>query len=471
MASLYSYAWKHTKRDQLWMLIVVAVSIPALFFSLNLPKLIVNGPIQGQGFERGMSTQTYLGISLPDWLPLGGGISLFDGFTLDRLTALYVLSGLFLLMVVVNGWFKLYLNTYKGRLGERMLRRMRFEFVDLVLRFPILRFRQLRSPEIASMIKDELEPIGGFVGEAVVTPVYLISQVLTAIVFIFVQSISLGMVAMAVMLVQMVLIPRMRRRLLVLGRQRQLTARMFAGRVGEIVEGISSVHTNDTSNYERAGVAQELGQIFLIRFDIYQWKFLVKFLNNFLSQVTPFIFYLFGGYFAISGQLDIGQLVAVIAAYKDLPSPLKDLIDWDQSRLDVTVKYEQVVEQFDVDNIAEDSLQVPVMEPVPRLQSGFVLTNLGANDDSDGRLFEQVTLELPLGERVAVVSGIGEGAENVAEVLARLRPADIGQITLAGEPLGKLSESVTGRRVGYVDAVTYFPRATLRDSLLYGLRH
>ena len=471
MASLYKYAWKHTKRDQLWMLFVVALSIPALFFSLNLPKLIVNGPIQGQGFERGMSTQTYLGISLPDWLPLGGGLSLFDGFTLDRLTALYVLSGLFLLMVIVNGWFKLYLNTYKGRLGERMLRRMRFEFVDLVLRFPILRFRQLRSPEVASMIKDELEPIGGFIGEAFVTPVYLISQVLTAIVFIFVQSVSLGMVAMAVMVVQIVLIPRMRRRLLVLGRQRQLTARMFAGRVGEIVEGIASVHTNDTSNYERAGVADELGRIFLIRFDIYQWKFLVKFLNNFLSQVTPFIFYLFGGYFAIRGQLDIGQLVAVIAAYKDLPSPLKDLIDWDQSRLDVTVKYEQVVEQFDVDNIADDVLQKPVMERIPALAGGYALTNVGANDDSDGRLFEQVTLDLPLTERVAVVSGIGEGAENVAEVLARLRPADIGQILLAGEPLGKLPEAVTGRRVAYVEAVTYFPRATLRDSLLYGLRH
>ena len=43
------------------------------------------------------------------------------------------------------------------------------------------------------------------------------------------------------------------------------------------------------------------------------------------------------------GRLDIGQLVAVISAYKDLPSPIKDLIDWDQQRLDVQVKYAQVV--------------------------------------------------------------------------------------------------------------------------------
>ena len=57
---------------------------------------------------------------------------------------------------------------------------------------------------------------------------------------------------------------------------------------------------------------------------------MVKFINNFLAQVTPFLFYVIGGYLALQGRLDIGQLVAVIAAYKDLPGPMKELIDWDQ---------------------------------------------------------------------------------------------------------------------------------------------
>jgi hypothetical protein len=58
-----------------------------------------------------------------------------------------------------------------------------------------------------------------------------------------------------------------------------------------------------------------------------------------------------GGYLVIKGSLDIGTLVAVIAAYKDLPSPIKELIDWDQQRMDVQIKYTQVVEQFSVDDL------------------------------------------------------------------------------------------------------------------------
>ena len=149
---------------------------------------------------------------------------------------------------------------------------------------------------------------------------------------------------------QGVLIPRMRRRLIVLGRERQITARELAGRVGEIVDGIADdPHPRHVELRARRHVATGWRSIFHIRFDLYQWKFLVKFLNNFLAQVTPFLFYSIGGYQALKGSLDIGQLVAVIAAYKDLPGPMKELIDWDQARQDVQVKYQQVVEQFTVD--------------------------------------------------------------------------------------------------------------------------
>ena len=83
---------------------------------------------------------------------------------------------------------------------------------------------------------------------------------------------------------------------------------------------MAEIHAHGTSNYERAEFSDRLGRLFRLRFEFYQRKFFIKFLNNFLSQMTPFIFYSIGGYLVIVGRLDIGALVAVIAAYKDLPS-------------------------------------------------------------------------------------------------------------------------------------------------------
>ena len=467
--SLARYIWSNTRLQQLWILTVVAVSMIPYFLSFDLPKQIVNGPIQGSGFEGQGATQTFMRLVFT--LPVIGEVEFFKGVQLDRLQMLMGLSLVFLALVVLNGLFKFYINTYKGRLGERMLRRIRFELIDRVLRFPPSHFKRVKSAEIATMIKDEVEPMGGFTGDAFVSPALLGGQALTALAFIIVQNFWLGMIAAAIVGVQAIVIPRMRKRLLELGRQRQLTARELSGRVGEIVDGIGTIHGNDTSNFERADIATRLGLIFSIRYDLYQWKFLVKFLNNFLAQVTPFLFYAIGGYLALQGRLDIGQLVAVISAYKDLPGPLKELIDWDQMRQDVQVKYQQVYEQFNVEPLIDGKIQDISPEAIGALTAPLVITNLTVSDDSGARLVDHVSVEIKPNETVAVVGPNSSGAEAFAEALGRLVWPDSGRVTIDGKDLLDLPESITGRRISYASADSYFFHGTLRDNLLYGLKH
>ncbi len=463
---LFTYLWRHSRAEQYRVMLVVFLSLPFYYLLLDLPKLIVNGPIQGKGFEDGSAT--YFGITLPDWL---SGATLFDGITYSQLEALFVLSGLFLGLVIINGLFKLRINTLKGRMGERLLRRLRYDLVDRVLRFPPSQFRKTKPAEVASMVKDEVEPIGGFIGEAIATPLFLGGQAATALLFILIQSPWLGMVAFAVVLIQGIIIPRMRRPILALGRKRQLQARELAGRVAEICEGAADIRALDTSNHERADVSQRLGSIFDIRFEIYQRKFFVKFLNNFLAQVTPFIFYSVGGYLAIMGELSIGQLVAVIAAYKDLPSPIKDLIDWDLQRHDVQIKYEQVVEQFQPDGLAGPELQAPAEGGVARLAGEVKIIHATAMDDSGTRLVDSVSFSFPLSAHVALTGPLGGGKEAAAAMLARQIVPRSGSIEVGGIALADAPESVTGRRITYVTHDSWLMPQSIRDNLLYGLRN
>ncbi|MGE6740464.1 ABC transporter transmembrane domain-containing protein [Allorhizobium pseudoryzae] len=467
--SLTRYIWVNTYKQQLWILLVVAASMIPYFLSFDLPKRIVNGPIQGDGFGAPDATQLFMPIAFD--LPLIGHIQLFDGVELDRVQMLMALSGVFLGLVVLNGLFKFYINTYKGRLGERMLRRIRFELLDRVLRFPPSHFKRVRAAEIATMVKDEVEPLGGFTGDAFVQPALLGGQALTALAFILMQNFWLGMIAFAIVMVQAIIIPRMRKRLLILGRERQLTARELSGRVSEIVDGIHTIRGHDTSNLERADIADRLGRIFAIRYDLYQWKFLVKFINNFLAQVTPFLFYAIGGYLALQGRIDIGQLVAVIAAYKDLPGPLKELIDWDQARQDVQIKYAQVSEQFDVDGLSDRTIQEVFREPVPRLLSPLVITGLVLTDDSNAPILHHVSLEIAPDETVAILGDPGSGGDALAEALGRIVWPASGEITIDGKDIRKVPEAITGRRISYVSSDTYFFHGTLRDNLLYVLKH
>jgi putative ABC transport system ATP-binding protein len=469
--SLLRYIWKHSRRDQLWMLFIILLSMPTYFLSLDLPKRIVNGPIQGTGFENPDDTAFFLTtyLPLPGWLT--EPIQLFEGFELDRISYLFALSLAFLTLVGANGLFKLYINTYKGRMGERLMRRLRYELFDRVLRYPLSRFRRTKPSEISSMIKDEVEPMGEFIGDAYTLPLFLGGQALTGLAFIMLQNLYLGLVTLVVVLFQAWLVPRLRRRLIVLGKLRQIEARKLAGRIGEVVEGIKDAHANDTTNYERSIITGTLGRLFFIRFELFQRKFSVKFINNMLIQFLAFIFYAAGGYLAIRGTLDIGQLVAVIAAYKDLPDPIRGLIDYDQRRLTVEVRYNQIIEQFAADEIQDAKTQEPPTETVPPLRQGFDIYNLQLIDETGSKLIERATAKIDVGETVAVIGSVNSGATHFTEVVARLWRPSSGRLDLDGKALTDLPEYVTGQRLAYLDGDTYLPQSTIFEAITYVLKN
>src|SRR2546421_4541530 len=451
--SLFGFIIRYSKRDQLLIVPLVIASMVVYYLSLDLPKTIINQAIQGVGFPHDDSVRRLLGMDL------------------ERLPYLLALSAAFLALIVANGWLKFQINTMKGWMGERMLRRLRYALFDYILRFPLTRFRRVKAAEMATMVKDEVEPLGGFIGEALITPLFLGGQALTAMAFILYQHWVLGMIALGIVLVEAVLIPRLRRRLLVLGRERQLTARALAGRIAECVDGAAEIHANDTSNYERAEISARLGRIFRIRFELYQRKFMVKFLNNFLAQVTPFLFYTLGGYLVITGKLDIGALVAVIAAYKDLPAPVKELIDWDQQRMDVEIKYGQVVEQFAAEEVAPAELQAPLEAPELPREGRLKAAGVSLADDGGTRVVDEVSFECALSDHVAIVGRQAGGASELAQMLARLVPPTNGTIEMGGIDVTRAPEAVTGRALAYVGSPADLFPGTGRDNLLYGPQH
>ncbi len=469
---LFKYIWKHSKTDQIKILFLVLASMPFYFLSLDLPKSIINRAVDSQNFADINSTLSFMRFELPFGEEIfGHPIILIEGFDLTQISLLFALCFSFLCLVLVNGLFKFVINTLKGQLGERMLRRLRFELTDRILRFPVMHSRRVKQAEIATMLKDEVEPLGGFIGDAIVTPFFLGGQALTALIFIMVQNVWLGIVAMSIVLVQAFLIPKLRRRILDLGRQRQMTARALAGRVSELVEGAVEIQSHDTSNYERAEISSRLGKIFKIRYEIYQRKFFVKFLNNLLAQITPFIFYLGGGYLVITGQFEIGTLVAVLAAYKDLPPPIKDLINWDQQRNDVQIKYEQVAEQFQPNGMIDSEMQRLEEKHSPPLEGDIVVSNLGLVDENENKLLEGINFTVGVNKKIAVVGNASSGKEYLGLLLANLVKSSSGSMKIGGKPMVQLPSAITGRRISYVSSEAYLFPLSVMDNLFYGLRN
>lgn len=300
---IFGYLLRQTRRSQLWLLLGAVLSLPVLYATLELPKLIINNAIDSGHFP-----------------------ARFGGFLLSQSEFLFILCFLFLTAVLVNGSLKYLVNLYTGRVAEAVVRRLRLT----VHREWRRRGRPGGPAQLIPVVAQEVEPVGGFAGEAFVLPVLQGGTFLTILTFMLVQDPILGAAAVTLLPLQLMLIPRLQRRVNALGRERVQEVRRLGTLIGnDESSGLGTVH-------------ESFRRIQAIRFEIYKRKFFMKGLSNFISHMTPFFFYTIGGYLVIEGKLSFGALVAVLVAYKDFSAPLRELFRYYQTMEDVRVRYEEL---------------------------------------------------------------------------------------------------------------------------------
>ncbi len=447
--TLFRFICRYSLKQQIAIVVWTLISFPFLYYSLDLPKTIVNESIQGKTWPL-----TIL------------------GFEFEQLEHLLALSCSYLVLVLINGAFKYFLNVYKGRVGERMNRRLRFALYERILRFPNSHFRKTPPGQLVPMITAEVEPLGGFIGDSFAVPAFQGGTLLVILTFMCLQDPILGIAAVALYPVQIVVIPRLQRKVNNLNKRRIQLVRGLSDEITETAVSLREIQTNGTNRFHLAIFAKMMDINYWIRFDIFKWKFFIKFLNNFIAQLTPFFFYAIGGYLVIQGSLSLGALLAVVAAYKDLNAPWRELLDYYQSLEDSRIKYQQVVDQFDPMGMISPDRAAPDAVPAPLADTPLeiAVTNATVIDESGAKRLDTVSVSFAPGERVALLGQDSGGKHELVQLLAGLAVPEAGRVTLGDASPLTMSMPDLGRRIGYVGAETVMRSGSLHDNLIYGLQ-
>jgi len=181
---------------------------------------------------------------------------------------------------------------------------------------------------------------------------------LTILLFMFIQDPVLGAAALTVLPIQLVLLPKLQRRVNALSRIRIKEVRHLGRHLSDQLQGLEGgSNIEDTSTSFR--------ELEKVRRRIYILKFFIKALNNFLTALTPFLFYSLGGYFVIEGRISLGALVAVLAAHKDFSAPLKELFRYYQALEDTRIRYHEITSFFSAEPQPKQQDEPRDMELVP----------------------------------------------------------------------------------------------------------
>lgn len=446
--SIFTFIWKYSKKDQLTLLMVTLLTFPILYISLELPKRIINDAISGSS----------------------EGV-VFAGISLSQIQFLLLLCAAFLVAVLVNGLLKMRLNTMKGVLAERLLRRFRYQLLTRILRFPKPYFRNTSQGELVSMVTSEAEPLGGIMGDMLSQPILQAGQMITILVFLFAQSVWFGLAAIALIPLQAWIIPILQRQINLLNKDRIQEVRRLAADIGETAAGVSDIRTNGGLRYRMSLFSNRLGNLYDIRFEIYQKKFFMKFLNNFINQLTPFFFYSVGGYLAIKGHITVGALVAALAAFKDMSSPWKELLAFYNTTQDVAIRWEAVTERFAPSSLVDDKLFEGTPDSASSLIGDIDIKDVTILDEEGQVVLEDISLSIPQGARVAVKTNSEAAALAFADMLTREVIPQRGSISIAGQALNTIHQVTLANGIGYAHSKPHIMQGTLGENILLPLKN
>jgi len=304
--SLYRFIWQSSRRQQVWLVLLTLLVAPMSMIPLELQRRIVDDAIHNQD-----------------------------------LRYMFLLCGIYLAVLLLQGGLKYTLNVYRGGLVERIALQLRARIFDLLVDEP-LKHREhsatMDKGAVVSMTSAEVEEVAGFVGDSISFPLLQAGTAFGTLGYLFWVQPEIAAFALALFVPQIVIVPLGQRRI---NRWAAIHARLLRKLGGVIVSSDKSSMT--LKHLERRFAKLSRGAL-TTRVLIFRVKFLLTFLGNFVDALGPLIVLSVGGWLVLNGKTEVGTLVVFISGFQKVAEPWDQLLTFYRTTSNARTKYRLIVD-------------------------------------------------------------------------------------------------------------------------------
>lgn len=228
---------------------------------------------------------------------------------------------------------KLALNVYRGWVAEDAVRTLRTRAGTSAS--AVDRATAAETGVEISVVLDEVEPIGGFIGISTSEPLLQGGILLSVLSYMLYLDLGLTLLALAFFLPQLVFVPLLQAAINRRAQSRILTKRGLSGRI---------VEAAGRSSRQWQWAREPILRVFTLNMGIYKLKYTMNLLMNLMHHSAVAVALGVGGWMALEGRIEVGTVVAIVGGMGKLNDPWGDLVNWGRELSVVEVKYRLFVE-------------------------------------------------------------------------------------------------------------------------------
>ena len=373
-------------------------------------------------------------------------------------------------------------------LGERTIYDLRTRVFDHVQKMPIAFFTRARTGALVSRLNNDV--IGAQTAIARTLPTVVMNVVTLGVTLVVMFTTSWQITLVSLLLLPVFLLPArpIGQRI---ANQTRDRAKRNAAMGDQMTErfsapGATLVKLFGEQGHESRVFAQRADSVRDSGVRISVWTSVFMTMLTLVSSLALAAVYGIGGYQALAGSLNAGDVVTLALLLTRLYAPLTGLATARVELMSALVSFERIFEVLDLRPMIADPPKpaaipaggvrlefnnVDFQYPVASEVSLASLEEVAVLDSRESeQVLHDVSFTVEPGQTVALVGSSGAGKSTIANLVSRLYDVTGGSITLNGVDLRDATAHDIHSRIGMVTQDSHLFHTSIRDNLTLGHR-
>ena len=370
------------------------------------------------------------------------------------------LVGLYLLSATLR-----YLESWiMTNVTQKVTFQMRRDISLKINRLPLSYFDKQTYGEVLSRVTNDVDTISQTLNQS-------LSQIVSAVVMIAGIVAMMLSISWQMTVVALLVLPVSMGFVLLIAKKSQVQFTRQQTELGELNGHIEEMYAGHQVMRVFNGQARSLAKFTTINNQLHVSAWKSQFLSGLMWPIMNFVGNLgyvgvavLGGWLAINGRLQVGDIQAFIQYMRQFNQPIEQTANIANVLQSTAAAAERVFEFIDEPEETREGRDLVKLEKV---KGGVEFDNVTFGYNPDEPVIKGLSARVKPGQRVAIVGPTGAGKTTLVNLLMRFYEIDSGAIKIDGVDIRQMKRSDVRQMFGMVLQDTWLFSGTIRDNLRY----
>ena len=371
------------------------------------------------------------------------------------------LIGLYLLSATLR-----YLESWiMTNVTQKVTFQMRRDISLKINRLPLSYFDKQTYGEVLSRVTNDVDTISQTLNQS-------LSQIVSAVVMIAGIVAMMLSISWQMTVVALLVLPVSMGFVLLIAKKSQVQFTRRQTELGELNGHIEEIYAGHQVMRVFNGQARSLAKFTTINNQLHVSAWKSQFLSGLMWPIMNFVGNLgyvgvavLGGWLAINGRLQVGDIQAFIQYMRQFNQPIEQTANIANVLQSTAAAAERVFEFIDEPEETREGRDLVKLEKV---KGGVEFDNVTFGYNPGEPVIKGLSARVKPGQRVAIVGSTGAGKTTLVNLLMRFYEINSGAIKIDGVDIRQMKRSDVRQMFGMVLQDTWLFSGTIRDNLRYG---